>query len=183
MDAVIDTKPSTTNMNVFVKTKVGNIALSGEFAKNEAATGLVAMGTMPVCSKSITRAFDTTTEGIKADSDFTPFGGLDNTFEVYNSKKYATTDPKKSVFGANTAFGVNVAMPLGGMKAVVGFASATIGGSGDKAIVEVKDVAATIIHAKISKSLGEQTSVYGKYGVVSGDVEGSSMSAGIKLKF
>ena len=72
------------------------------------------------------------------------------------------------------------------MKAVVGFASATIGGGGDKVADKKKDKddkTATIIHAKISKSLGEQTSVYGKYGMVSGDVEGSSMSAGIKLKF
>jgi len=182
VDAVFDTKPSTINMNFFVKTKVGNIALSSEFAKIEDATGLVAMGTMPVGSMSITGALATTSEGFTADSDFTPFGGLDGTYKVYNSVKYKIDD-KKSVFGANTAFGVNVAMPLGGMKAVVGFASATMGGRKDNG---TNDATATIVHAKISKSLGKQTSVYGKLGTVgmaSGDIEGSSMSAGIKLKF
>jgi hypothetical protein len=140
---------------------------------------------------SITGAFATTSEGFEADSDFTPFGGLDDSYKVYNSKKYAPKAGNKPIFGTNTVFGVNVAMPLGGMKAVVGFASATIGGSGDKAVngsadkeaAKVEDQTATIIHAMISKSLGEQTNVYGKYGMVSGDVEGSSMSAGIKLKF
>jgi hypothetical protein len=181
-----DAVDGTSNMSGFVKTKVGNIAVSGEYTKIDKATGLVAMATMPMGSISITGAVVTTSDGFMADSDFKPFGGLDDTFKVYNNFRYKTNASGEDVFGDNTAFGVNVEMPLAGMKAVVGFASAKIGSAKDGGD---EDITATIIHTKITKSLGKQTSVYGKYGMVTTNSgsdatkAGSAMSAGRKVKF